>query len=105
MSAAVLLADADLLLLLPLLLLLLLTDQITRFVESRMHQIAPNLSAAIGSEVAARLMGVAGGLLNLSKMPACNVQVRWTSSSNGSSRGAAAGEQQPQQWRERVDST
>ncbi len=41
-----------------------------------MHQIAPNLSAAIGSEVAARLMGVAGGLLTLSKMPACNVQVR-----------------------------
>jgi hypothetical protein len=40
-----------------------------------MHQIAPNLSAAIGSEVAARLMGVAGGLMTLSKMPACNVQV------------------------------
>jgi hypothetical protein len=40
-----------------------------------MHQIAPNLSAAIGSEVAARLMGVAGGLMLLSKMPACNVQV------------------------------
>lgn len=40
-----------------------------------MHQIAPNISAAIGSEVAARLMGVAGGLLSLSKMPACNVQV------------------------------
>jgi hypothetical protein len=50
--------------------------QIIRFVESRMHQIAPNLSAAIGSEVAARLMGVAGGLMTLSKMPACNVQVR-----------------------------
>lgn len=49
--------------------------QIIRFVESRMHQIAPNLSAAIGSEVAARLMGVAGGLMTLSKMPACNVQV------------------------------
>jgi U4/U6 small nuclear ribonucleoprotein PRP31 len=40
-----------------------------------MHQIAPNLSAAVGSEVAARLMGVAGGLMSLSKMPACNVQV------------------------------
>jgi U4/U6 small nuclear ribonucleoprotein PRP31 len=50
-------------------------QQIIRFVESRMHQIAPNLSAAIGSEVAARLMGVAGGLMTLSKMPACNVQV------------------------------
>jgi hypothetical protein len=49
--------------------------QIIKFVESRMHDIAPNLSAAIGSEVAARLMGVAGGLMALSKMPACNVQV------------------------------
>jgi hypothetical protein len=40
-----------------------------------MQGIAPNLSAAVGSEVAARLMGVAGGLLALSRMPACNVQV------------------------------
>lgn len=49
--------------------------QIIRFVEGRMQGIAPNLSAAVGSEVAARLMGVAGGLLALSRMPACNVQV------------------------------
>lgn len=48
---------------------------ILRFVESKMHNIAPNLSLVVGSEVAAKLMGVAGGLLNLSKMPACNVQV------------------------------
>eukprot|EP00798_Chlamydomonas_sp_ICE-L_P000438 gene438-1836_t len=49
--------------------------QILEFVESKMHTIAPNLSAAVGSEVAARLMGVAGGLGVLSKMPACNIQV------------------------------
>ena len=41
-----------------------------------MGAIAPNLSAAVGSEVAARLMGVAGGLAPLSRMPACTVQVR-----------------------------
>lgn len=40
-----------------------------------MHKIAPNLSAVVGTEVAAKLMGVAGGLLALSKIPACNVQV------------------------------
>ena len=40
-----------------------------------MDRIAPNLSAAVGTEIAAQLMGVAGGLVNLSKMPACNVQV------------------------------
>jgi len=50
-------------------------QQIIKFVEGRMQGIAPNLSAAVGTEVAARLMGVAGGLISLSKMPACNVQV------------------------------
>ena len=49
---------------------------ILQLVQQKMHKIAPNLSTAVGTEVAARLMGVAGGLINLSKMPACNVQVR-----------------------------
>ena len=49
---------------------------ILRLVQLRMHRIAPNLSSAVGTEIAARLMGVAGGLSQLSKMPACNVQVR-----------------------------
>eukprot|EP00887_Chlorella_sp_A99_P004777 scaffold4.g4777.t1 len=44
-------------------------------VQQQMDRIAPNLSAAVGTEIAAQMMGVAGGLLNLSKMPACNVQV------------------------------
>lgn len=44
-------------------------------VKMRMTKIAPNLSEAVGEEIAARLMGVAGSLENLSKMPACNVQV------------------------------
>jgi U4/U6 small nuclear ribonucleoprotein PRP31 len=39
-----------------------------------MNKVAPNLSAVVGTEVAAKLMGVAGGLLALSRMPACNVQ-------------------------------
>nr|XP_043611413.1 U4/U6 small nuclear ribonucleoprotein Prp31 homolog [Erigeron canadensis] len=45
------------------------------FVESRMGYIAPNLSAIVGSAVAAKLMGTAGGLSSLAKMPACNVQI------------------------------
>lgn len=48
---------------------------ILRLVQRRMDRIAPNLSAAVGTEIAAQLMGVAGGLVALSKMPACNVQV------------------------------
>ncbi len=45
-------------------------------VQARMHRIAPNLSTAVGTAIAAQLMGVAGGLTSLSQMPACNVQVR-----------------------------
>lgn len=49
--------------------------KIYEFVESRMSFIAPNLSAIVGTSTAAKLMGVAGGLTNLSKMPACNMLV------------------------------
>lgn len=48
---------------------------ILQLVQRKMHRIAPNLSNAIGTEIAAKLMGVAGGLVALSQMPACNVQV------------------------------
>ncbi|TVU43909.1 hypothetical protein EJB05_03329, partial [Eragrostis curvula] len=40
-----------------------------------MGYIAPNLSAIVGSAVASKLMGTAGGLGALAKMPACNVQL------------------------------
>jgi U4/U6 small nuclear ribonucleoprotein PRP31 len=46
-----------------------------KFVEDRMEVTAPNLSIVLGSECASRLMGVAGGLVNLSKIPSCNIQV------------------------------
>ncbi|KAF9582541.1 U4/U6 small nuclear ribonucleoprotein Prp31 [Lunasporangiospora selenospora] len=49
--------------------------KIIQYVESRLTFIAPNLSAIIGTSTAAKLMGQAGGLTALSKMPACNVQV------------------------------
>lgn len=49
--------------------------KIIEFVESRMNFIAPNLSVIVGSNIAAKLMGLAGGISNLSKMPACNVEV------------------------------
>ncbi|XP_076458994.1 U4/U6 small nuclear ribonucleoprotein Prp31-like [Babylonia areolata] len=45
------------------------------YVESRMTFIAPNLSILVGASIAAKLMGVAGGLTNLSKMPACNIML------------------------------
>lgn len=46
------------------------------FVGSRMALVAPNLSAVCGAEIAAKLVGAAGGLVPLSNMPACNIQVR-----------------------------
>ena len=49
--------------------------KLVTLVESRMDKTAPNLSAVLGPEIAARLMGIAGGLTALSKMPSCNVQV------------------------------
>lgn len=48
---------------------------ILKLVQQSMDRIAPNLSAAVGSEIAAKLMGIAGGLQALATIPACNVQV------------------------------
>merc|ERR1712226_1289370 len=53
-----------------------LNDYKTRifdYVEGRMAYIAPNLSSIIGASTAAKLMGAAGGLTALSKMPANHV--------------------------------
>ncbi|KNE55656.1 hypothetical protein AMAG_01543 [Allomyces macrogynus ATCC 38327] len=46
-----------------------------RYIESRMHVLAPNVSALVGTAVAARLMGAAGGLAALCRIPACNLLV------------------------------
>ena len=46
------------------------------YVSSRMSMLAPNLSAIVGTTTAAKLLGVAGGLSGIAKMPSCNVYVR-----------------------------
>lgn len=46
------------------------------YVSSRMNVLAPNLSAIVGTTTAAKLLGVAGGLAGLAKMPSCNAHVR-----------------------------
>jgi len=40
-----------------------------------MNVLAPNLSAIVGTTTAAKLLGVAGGLNALAKMPSCNAHV------------------------------
>ncbi|XP_043190390.1 U4/U6 small nuclear ribonucleoprotein Prp31-like [Amphibalanus amphitrite] len=49
--------------------------RIYEYIESRMTFIAPNLSSVVGAATAAKLMGAAGGLTALSKMPACNIML------------------------------
>ncbi|KAI5124861.1 hypothetical protein M0805_007294 [Coniferiporia weirii] len=49
--------------------------KIFTYVSSRMNMLAPNLSIIVGTTVAAKLLGVAGGLNALAKMPACNVHL------------------------------
>lgn len=51
----------------------MLKMRIFEYVESRMNLFAPNLTTIVGSSTAAKLMGSAGGLTNLARMPSCNV--------------------------------
>lgn len=45
------------------------------YVDSVMEEVAPNLKAIGGSLLGARLLALAGGLLNLAKLPASTIQV------------------------------
>ncbi|XP_023026593.2 pre-mRNA processing factor 31 [Leptinotarsa decemlineata] len=47
--------------------------RIYEYVESRMAFMAPNITVILGASIAAKILGVAGGLTRLSKIPACNV--------------------------------
>lgn len=60
-------------------------EQIFMYVSSRMNVLAPNLSAIVGTTTAAKLLGVAGGLGPLAKMPSCNVHVCYSLSLPASS--------------------
>jgi U4/U6 small nuclear ribonucleoprotein PRP31 len=45
------------------------------FVESKMTTMAPNMCEVVGRTCAAKLIAAAGGIDELAKMPACNIQV------------------------------
>jgi len=60
--------------------------ELTTFVESRMEDLAPSVCALVGPSTAARLLGLAGGLAELSKIPACNLQVLGQVKQNPTSR-------------------
>jgi U4/U6 small nuclear ribonucleoprotein PRP31 len=50
-------------------------NRLLDYVKSRMNTVAPNLTALLGSGTAAKIMGLAGGLTSLSKIPGCNILV------------------------------
>jgi len=50
-------------------------QRLREYLNSRMHSVAPNLSALIGEIVGARLISHAGSLTNLAKYPASTVQI------------------------------
>lgn len=46
-----------------------------KFLESRMHVIAPNTMALLGASLCAKIISAAGGIVELSRTPASNIQV------------------------------
>lgn len=48
-------------------------QKMLNYIESRMTMIAPNVSAIVGTRVAAKLIASAGGIIELSRIPACNI--------------------------------
>lgn len=55
--------------------LLEIQQQLIIFVEYSMESLCPSICALIGSSLAARLLGLTGGLQELTKIPSCNLQV------------------------------
>ena len=52
-----------------------LREQVSRYIDEVMDQVAPNLRTVVGGPIGARLISLAGGLERLSKMPASTIQV------------------------------
>eukprot|EP00051_Salpingoeca_urceolata_P026753 m.478497 g.478497 ORF g.478497 m.478497 type:complete len:555 (-) comp21153_c0_seq1:138-1802(-) len=50
-------------------------QELHEYLQTKMHDVAPNLSALIGEAVGARLISHAGSLSNLAKYPASTVQI------------------------------
>lgn len=50
-------------------------EEIFNYVESRMSAVAPNISAIVGTGIAAKLLGLAGGLHAFSRAPSCNIML------------------------------
>jgi nucleolar protein 56 len=52
-----------------------LRESLEKYMDSTMAEVAPNIKHLLGSLLGARLIAVAGGLMNLAKRPASTIQV------------------------------
>jgi nucleolar protein 56 len=52
-----------------------LRDNLEKYLDSTMEEVAPNIKFLVGSLLGARLIAVSGGLMNLAKRPASTIQV------------------------------
>lgn len=71
--------------------LLVVQKELMAFVESSMESLCPSICALIGPSTAARLLGLAGGLHELTKIPSCNLQVMGQVKHNSESRAGLSG--------------
>ncbi|KAL7571994.1 hypothetical protein ACA910_001651 [Epithemia clementina (nom. ined.)] len=72
-----------------------LQTELTRFVESRIRGLAPSVCALIGPQVAAQMVGMAGGLSELALIPACNLQVMGQIKTTAASRAGMSSSHHP----------
>ena len=56
---------------------------LTESIQSRMNEIAPNLTVLIGPETAAQFLNQTGGLRELAKIPACNLAAQGSNRRDG----------------------
>lgn len=64
---------------------------VLNFLETRMGVLAPNVSAIIGSALAARLITHAGGIVSLARMPAQNIMLIGSSAASLRAAGISSG--------------
>ncbi len=52
-----------------------LRDNMEKYLETAMEEVAPNMKAMVGALLGARLIAISGGLINLARRPASTIQV------------------------------
>jgi len=71
--------------------LLSIQKDLMKFVENSMESLCPSICALIGARTAAILLGLAGGLQEITKIPSCNLQVMGQTKINSESRAGLSG--------------